>query len=122
MELNTSNTGTLKVSQEVVEKIARLAVSEVEGVALDAGGKRLAREEINPTADKLLGLTRPVKVKLFKEAAEIDVAVVALQGFKAAVIGENIQKAVKTAVQNMAGITVSKVNVRIVGIRLAENG
>jgi uncharacterized alkaline shock family protein YloU len=122
MDLNSNNTGALKVSQEVVEKIARLAAGEVEGVALDADGRRLAREEINPTADKLKGLTRPVRVKLFKEAAEIDISVVALQGFKAAVIGENIQKAIKAAVQNMAGITVSKVNVRIVGIRLAENG
>jgi uncharacterized alkaline shock family protein YloU len=37
-------------------------------------------------------------------------------------VGEKIQSAVKTAVQNMAGITVSKINVNIAGIRLAENG
>jgi uncharacterized alkaline shock family protein YloU len=116
-----TNTGTLKVSQEVIEKIARLAASEVEGVALDAGGKRLAREEVHPITDKLLGLARPVKVKLFKEAAEIDISIIVRQGFKAAVVGENIQKAIKSAVQNMAGITVSKVNIKIAGIRLPEN-
>ena len=123
MDLNqNTGTGTLKVSQEVIEKIARLAASEVEGVALDTSGKRLARAEVNPAADKLMELARPAKAKLFKEAATIDMSVVVLQGFKAAVVGENIQRAVKAAVQNMTGITVAKVNVRIAGIRLGDNG
>jgi uncharacterized alkaline shock family protein YloU len=117
-----SNTGagSLKVSEEVVAKIAILAASEVEGVALEADGKRLTRQKIRTFAGKVLHPV-PARVKLFKEAAEIDIAVVTLPGHKAAAIGENIQQAVKSAVQSMTGIAVSKINVKISGIRLGEN-
>ncbi|MCL2109012.1 MAG: Asp23/Gls24 family envelope stress response protein [Oscillospiraceae bacterium] len=153
-ERTTHTNGSFKVSEEVVAKIARLAASEVEGVALEpVNAGRLARQgagasSVKPEnaasagkiaqiahaakATSVAGFTnvariaraakiaRPVRVRLTKEAAEIDIAIIALQGSKAAVTGENVQRAVKSAVQNMTGIAVSKVNVRIAGIRLAE--
>ncbi|MDR2531508.1 MAG: Asp23/Gls24 family envelope stress response protein [Oscillospiraceae bacterium] len=125
METKSSDryAGSLKVSEEVVTKIAILAASEVEGVTLEEGGKRLTRQErggLLGSVDKLLGFA-PVKAKLYKEAAEVNISVVVLPGYKAATVGENVQRAVKTAVQNMTGIAVSKINVNIVGVRLAEN-
>jgi uncharacterized alkaline shock family protein YloU len=120
---NNSQSGSLKVSEEVVAKIAVFAASEVEGIALEeleSGGKRLAREKIESLADKLLR-PLPVKVRLTKEAAEIDISVIVRQGHKAAMVGLNLQQAIKSAVQNMTGIAVSKINVKIAGIRLAEN-
>ena len=128
MDSNKAGTaGSLKVSEDVVAKIALLAASEVEGVALCPEGKKPARAETNfppvKLADKFsVNLTRPAKVRISQEAAEIDISIVTLQGFKASVTGENVQRAVKKAVQNMTGIAVSKVNVKIEGIRLAENG
>lgn len=121
MEKSTNMAGSLKVSEEVVAKIARLAASEVEGVALDESGKKLARNDSGLLSKKVAKLTPTVKVRLLKEAAEIDIAVITLQGNKAAIVGEHVQNAVKTAVQSMTGIAVSKVNVKIAGIRLAEN-
>ncbi|MCL2019328.1 MAG: Asp23/Gls24 family envelope stress response protein [Oscillospiraceae bacterium] len=118
-----SRAGSLRVSEGVISKIAALAASEVAGVALDDGGKRLAQEKtvkLSGKAEKFLS-PLPVKVNLFKEAAEISIGVVLLQGYKAAAVGENIQKAVKSAVQNMTGIAVSKVSVTISGLRLSEN-
>lgn len=119
MEKSHKTPGSLKISEEVLIKTAVYAVAEVEGVALDDGGRRLAREEIHGVKDNL---SRPVKVKLASEAAEIDVSVVLKQGFKAVHVAEQIQRAVKSAVQNMAGIAVSKVNVSVVGVRLTEDG
>jgi uncharacterized alkaline shock family protein YloU len=119
MEKSHKTPGSLKISEEVLIKTAVYAVAEVEGVALDDGGRRLAREEIHGVKDNL---SRPVKVKLASEAAEIDVCVVLKQGFKAVHVAEQIQRAVKSAVQNMAGIAVSKVNVSVVGVRLTEDG
>ena len=126
MEIKTKSaaSGSLKVSEEVIAKIARLAASETKGVALDEGKrgkKHLARERAR-VFHVAQNLSRPVHVRLAKETAEIDISVIIeeTEGFKAASIGENIQRAVKTAVQAMAGITVSKVNVKITGIRLAK--
>ncbi|MCL2638605.1 MAG: Asp23/Gls24 family envelope stress response protein [Oscillospiraceae bacterium] len=117
---NNNQSGSLKVSEEVIAKIAMLAASEVDGVALEADGKRLARAATRNIAQKALRAP-PVKAKLSKEAAEIDISVIIKQGHKAAAVGLHLQQAVKTAVQNMTGIAVSKINVKITGIRLAEN-
>lgn len=119
MEKSHKTPGSLKISEEVLIKTAVYAVAEVEGVALDEDGKRLAREEIHGVKDNI---SRPVKIKFTNEAAEIDINVVLKQGFKAVAVAEHIQQAVKSSVQNMAGIAVSKVNVNVVGIRLAEDG
>jgi len=119
---NNNQSGSLKVSEEVVAKIAVFAASEVEGVALEEfekGGKRLAREDIKGFADKLFRPV-PVKVRLSKEAAEIDISVIVKQGHKAAAVGVNLQQAIKSAVQNMTGIVVSKINVKIAGIRFSQ--
>ncbi|MCL2696741.1 MAG: Asp23/Gls24 family envelope stress response protein [Oscillospiraceae bacterium] len=115
----TNNTGSLRVSEEVVAKIAMLAASEVEGVALEADGKRLSRVKTRSLAGKVLRPS-PVKAKLSKETAEIDISVIVRAGHKAAVVGLNLQQAIKTAVQNMTGIAVSKINVKIAGIKLSE--
>ncbi|MDR2559883.1 MAG: Asp23/Gls24 family envelope stress response protein [Oscillospiraceae bacterium] len=116
----TNQSGNLKVSEEVVAKIAFLAASEVEGVALEANGKRLLRAETRSPAGKVLRPV-PVKAKLSRETAEIDISVIVRAGYKAAAVGVSVQQAIKTAVQNMTGIAVSKINVKIAGIRLAEN-
>jgi uncharacterized alkaline shock family protein YloU len=118
-----SQPGSLKVSEEVITKIAMLAASEVDGVALEAGGKRLAQAEIRGLIGKTAKLLHPspVKARLSLEAAEIDISVVVRQGHKAAVVGVRLQQAIKNAVQSMTGIAVSKINVKIAGVRLAEN-
>jgi uncharacterized alkaline shock family protein YloU len=124
MDTKTNNqSGSLKVSEEVVMKIAMLAASEVDGVALEAGGKRLARAEARSLSDKAARLFNPslVRAKLSRETAEIDISVIVRQGYKAAAVGLQLQQAIKAAVQNMTGVAVSKINVKIAGVRLTEN-
>ncbi|MCL2077130.1 MAG: Asp23/Gls24 family envelope stress response protein [Oscillospiraceae bacterium] len=118
---STRTAGSLKVSEQVVGKIARLAASEVKGVALCEKGQRPARAEKSFLPRKFSALASPVKVRFSQEAAEIDISIITLQGHKAATTGENVQQAIKKAVQNMTGIAVSKVNVKIEGVRLTEN-
>ena len=61
-------------------------------------------------------LGSPVKVSVSKEAAVIDISIVTEQGSKAINVASAVQASVKSAVQNMTGIAVSKVNVNIAGI------
>ena len=106
--------GSLKISNDVLIKIAELAATEIQGVAVD--GQKLAMAETPiAIASKFLS---PIRVKIASEAAEIDVSIIVLQGFKAVTVAEAVQGSVKSAVQNMTGITVAKVNVKIVGIKL----
>ncbi len=106
--------GTLKISNEVLVKIAELAATEIQGVAVK--GDKLAMVETPISiANRFLS---PIRVKISGDSAEIDVSIIVLQGHKAFSVAEAVQSSVKSAVQNMTGIAVSKVNVKIVGIEL----
>jgi uncharacterized alkaline shock family protein YloU len=63
----------------------------------------------------------PVKAVLKNDAVEVTVSIVVLQGFKAENVARCVQESVKSAIQNMAGISVSKVNVKIADIMLSKS-
>lgn len=107
--------GSLQISVDVIAKIARLAALEVEGVA------QVRAETLS--AKNLLGKTlpKPVTVELVDGIAEITVSIAARYGCKIPAVSEKVQQSVKTAVQNMTGITVSKVNLVVVGVVMDED-
>ena len=106
--------GSLKISNEVVVKIAELAALEVPGISVK-GGRLDTGENTLLVANRFIN---PIKAALKGEAAEIDISIIVIAGHKAVKVAESVQQSVKTAVQNMTGIAVSKVNVRIAGVRL----
>lgn len=115
MDKTTSATiGSLKVSNEVIAKIAELAAAEISGVATEDGNLSVSQSRIGLPPM----LNAPVKISVSKEAAVIDVSIITEQGCKAVNVASAVQENVKSAVQSMTGIPVSKVNVNIVGIKL----
>ncbi len=96
--------GNLKISNDVIVKIAELAALEISGVTFET-----------KTPDSPLSAS-PVKIKLSGDSIAVDVRITVAQGSKAVCTAEAVQKSVKSAVQNMTGIAVSKVNVKIAGI------
>ena len=111
---NSASVGNLKVSKDVIAKIAELAACEIAGVAVENGHLFVSGSPIGiPNL-----VMPPVRASVSKEAAVIDLSIVTEQGSKAVNVASNVQNNVKSAVQNMTGIPVSKVNVNIVGIKL----
>ena len=109
---NGSAAGSLKVSANVLVSIAETAAAEVEGV--DVNSKNgLAIVGGAPLSSKIIP---PIRVKLSSDAAVIDISIVTELGHKAYEVAKAVQEHVKSSVQNMTGIAVSKVNVKIVGI------
>ena len=106
--------GSLKISNEVVIKISELAAMEVPGVSLK-GGHLDTQDNTLLVANRFIS---PIKASLKGEAAEIDISIIVIAGHKAVKVAESVQSSIKSAVQNMTGIAVSKVNVRIAGVRL----
>jgi uncharacterized alkaline shock family protein YloU len=98
----------IKVSSAAIARIAAIATAETDGIA------QITKKM------KSLSLANKVRVRFLADTAEIDMAVIVKQGKSAIVIAEETQKAVKSAVQNMTGIAVSKVNVRISGIVMTD--
>jgi uncharacterized alkaline shock family protein YloU len=105
----TETQNALKISNSVAAKIAEIASIETGGVSSKGQSIYLGKSKIK----------RPIKVRMSGEAVEIDVSVMISPGIDTAVsVSGNVQKNVKSAVQNMTGIIVSKVNVNIVGIEM----
>ena len=119
MEKTNRTSGSVKISEDVLIKIAETAACEIDGVAL-IGNNRL---EPPSTLAKFRG---PVRVKVNGESAAIRFDISVLEGFNAVNVAESIQKSVKSAVQNMTGFTVTKVDVNVAGVKFlaekTENG
>lgn len=105
--------GSLQISTEVLGKIARCAALEVEGVAAVSCGSQ------NKKMKELLERTNvqaPVSVVMKDGTAEITLHVVLAFGSKAPAVAEKVQENVKSAVQNMTNVTVSRVDLVIAGL------
>ena len=105
-------TGTIKVSAEVMHKIAETAATEIDGVACN--GQKLV-----PVGTAKLG--GAVKVRLNGETAAIKLEIAVLEGYNAVAVSEAVQKNVKSSVQNMTGFTVTRVDVNVAEVKLKEN-
>lgn len=114
MEQNQPN-GSLKISQDVIAAIAKHAVEEISGI-YSLAATRLPIKNINRSSLSRIS-TKPVFINLTDDSAVIDISVIVKAGCKIRTVAEQLQKAVKDAVQTMCGITVSKVNVHVEGIQ-----
>lgn len=100
--------GILRISQDVIATIASCAATEIDGVAGLSAYTANIRSFLSRN-----GVNKSVVVSLSDDVAVIDVHLNLYYGTKIPAVSEAVQHAVKEAVQNMTGITVSKVNVFI---------
>ncbi len=112
MEVKENGTvGSLQIATEVLGKIARQAALEIEGVAAveTSVGGGVRSVVVNR-------IQKPVTVSMVDGVAEISVSVLVRYGARIPSLCEHVQENVKSSVQNMTGVTVSRVNVVVAGI------
>lgn len=110
------NLGEVKIADEVVAIIAALAATEVEGVASMAGN--ITNDLIARLGMK--NLSRGVKVDVLEGIVTVSLALVLKYGYSIMEVSAKIQEKVKAAVENMTGLTVADVNIRIAGVDMGE--
>lgn len=110
------NLGEVKIADEVVAIIAALAATEVEGVAFMAGN--ITNDLIARLGMK--NLSRGVKVDVLEGIVTVSLALVLKYGYNIMDVSAKIQEKVKAAVENMTGLTVADVNIRIAGVDMGE--
>lgn len=110
------NFGEVKIADEVVAIIAALAATEVEGVASMAGN--ITNDLIARLGMK--NLSRGVKVDVLEGIVTVSLALVLKYGYNIMDVSAKIQEKVKAAVENMTGLTVADVNIRIAGVDMGE--
>ncbi|MBR1823689.1 MAG: Asp23/Gls24 family envelope stress response protein [Ruminococcus sp.] len=106
-EIRKSAASKLKISDDVIIEIARLAALDVKGVA------RLSGEVSKMNKLRNRG---PIKISMIGDVAAIDMSIVVKYGEKAVAVAQDVQTVVKENVQNMTGVPVARVNVTVGGV------
>lgn len=110
--------GSLQISTEVLGKIARCAALEVAGVAeVSCGSQNRKVKDFLERAN----VQSPVTVEMRDGTAAITLHLVVAFGARIPSVAEKVQENVKTAVQNMTNVTVSRVDLVIAGLAPAQD-
>ena len=104
--------GEVKIADDVVATIAGLAATEVEGVAAMSGN--LTNEIVGKLGMK--NLSKGVKIEVIDKAVTVELSITMKYGYSIPKTSSTVQEKVKTAIENMTGLNVSEVNIRIVGV------
>ncbi|HEX7064589.1 MAG TPA: Asp23/Gls24 family envelope stress response protein [Bacillales bacterium] len=115
-EMEQHELGTVEISPEVIEVVASIAATEVEGVAAMHGSfatgvaERLGRRNHG----------KGVKVDLKEDGITIDVYVLINYGVSIPEVGQKIQDNICQTLRTMTSLEVSAANIHVVGIQFEE--
>lgn len=117
MEFQSTELGKIQIADEVIQIIAGLAATEVDGVA-DMSGSIAGG-----LTESLLGrknFTKGVRVNFGDEdkTCSIDLYVVLRFGTNIPSVCMNVQEHVKRAIEGMTGLEVTSVHVHVAGVLL----
>ena len=109
LEVKGADNGKIIFADDVIATIAALAAADVQGVASMSGG-------VVEGLTEMLGkknLTKGVKVEVGTEEAAVDISVNVRYGFAIQEVCQNLQNAIKNAIETMTGLRVVEVNVYV---------
>ncbi|UAL50981.1 MULTISPECIES: Asp23/Gls24 family envelope stress response protein [Metabacillus] len=105
--------GKVEIAPEVIEVIAGIAASEVEGVAQMRGN--FASGVVERLGKKNHG--KGVKVDLSEDGITIDVYCVMMFGVSIPTVAQRIQDNTRQALYNMTALEINEINIHVVGIQ-----
>lgn len=112
-----SSVGEVQIADEVVATIAGLAATEVEGVAAMSGN--ITNELVSKLGMK--NLSKGVKIDVNSDSVAVDLSLTLDYGYSIPNTSKLVQEKVKSAIENMTGLIVSEVNIRISGVNIDRN-
>ena len=116
MSKEEKKTYTIKSDENLGAIIAGLAAMEVEGVSSMAGNA--TRELIAKLGMK--SLSKGVKVDVLDGIVTVTLALNMSYGYSIKDITAKVQEKVKAAIENMTGLEVADVNIRVAGVDVPE--
>lgn len=109
--------GSVKIADDVVAMIAALAATEVEGVAAMFGN--VTNELLSRVGVK--NVAKGVRVEVLSKKVKIDLAIMMEYGYNIPATCQRVQTKVKNAVENMTGLDVTDINIRIAGVKVSKD-
>lgn len=111
---NDASLGEVKIADEVVAIIAALAATEVDGVASMAGN--ITNEVIGKLGIK--NLSKGVKVDVLEGVVTVSLALNLKYNYSIIDVTARVQEKVKNAVENMTGLEVADVNIKVASVEM----
>ena len=111
---NDAGKGEVKIADEVVAIIAALAATEVEGVASMAGN--ITNELIRRLGMK--NLSKGVKVDVLEGVVTVSLTLNLKYNYSVVEVSGKVQEKVKNAIENMTGLEVADVNIKVAGVEM----
>lgn len=110
---NNNSLGKVEIAPEVIEVIAGIAASEVEGVMQMRGN--FAAGVVERLGKKNHG--KGVKVDLSEEGIKVDVFCVMQFGISIPTVAQKVQDNIRQALLNMTALEITEVNIHLVGVQ-----
>lgn len=114
VQLSNEVLGEVRIADSVVANIALLAAKETEGVFDTVGN---AANEIM-TKVGVKSASKGVRVEIIDSVVSIDLALIMQYGYNIPNTCKKVQDKVKISIENMTGLEVSDVRIRIAGINI----
>ena len=108
--------GTVKIADDVVAMIAAFAATEVDGVAAMSGN--MTNELLSKVGVR--NAAKGTRVEVLQKKVKVDLAITIEYGFNIPATCQRVQTKVKNAVENMTGLEVTDVYIRIAGINVSK--
>ena len=112
--IEIGNNGKVKIADDVIASIAGLAATEVEGVAAMRGN--ITNDIVGAFGAK--NLTKGVLIDVQGDKVSVKLAITLRYGYSIPKTTEEVQEKVKNSIENMTGLTVSCVDIRVTGMEL----
>ncbi|WAA10458.1 Asp23/Gls24 family envelope stress response protein [Fervidibacillus albus] len=117
LEMNEGGLGKIEIAPEVIEVIAGIAASEIDGVAMMRGNFTTGVAEL--LGKKTHG--RGVRVDLSDNQIKIDVYCVLNFGVSIPKIAQKMQDNIYQALLNMTGLETDEINVHVVNMYIESS-
>ena len=114
----STDLGVVRISNDAISTIASVAAMEVKGVCKMGGG--MPRAVIDTLLNRFS--SRGVKIQIHDGEVKLTVAIVVEYGIDIPRVADEVQENVKRAVEKMAGLIPSEVDVVVEGVRAQTFG
>lgn len=112
IQIKSDQLGEVKIADEVVAIVAGLAATEVEGVSSMAGN--ITNEIVSKLG--MRNLSKGIQIEVENDEIRVSIAINIAYGYNIPEVSAKVQDKIASAIENMTGLHVTEVNVRIASV------
>ncbi|MCR4622017.1 MAG: Asp23/Gls24 family envelope stress response protein [Clostridiales bacterium] len=121
LKIDTRANGAVYFASDVIQTIAGIALTEVEGIANMVRYQGLASDRRKgKNANNIKNITRGVKVDVDEQDVSVSVSVVVEYGYSVQEVCRSIQENIKKTIETMTNMRVNNVDVHVTGLSFAK--